>query len=195
MTITGCPRHRWSTAFRNSNASDSEWPGDTSTWTVSKLSMSTAAYRAHPRFRLPRWFRRLPPSRGSQALVRTGAQTDDTTGAQPRAIARLPVRHGDTTGRRGTETPLQRAGRSAYPHVKIFLARVPTPSRGQASSEHPSDCSAASSFTLRLIPFTPSTIDDECYRPIHVVSGYKTIINAVTEYSPGFTLLILVVCL
>lgn len=34
---------------------------------------------------------------------------DDTTGARPRVIARLPAGRGETTSQRGTETPLQRA--------------------------------------------------------------------------------------
>ncbi|MFC6964777.1 hypothetical protein [Halocatena marina] len=46
--------------------------------------------------------------------------------------ARLPARRADTTARRDTETPLQRAGRSAYLHVKIFLPRVLAQSRGRA---------------------------------------------------------------
>lgn len=63
----------------------------------------------------------IPSPNGSRVSNQTGIPTDDTTGALSRASARLPIRRGDTTIRRGTATALQRAGRSACPHVKMFL--------------------------------------------------------------------------
>jgi len=133
---SGRPRQASSTSFRNSNASRPGLPDETSTWSTSSISQSTAAQTGAPRRRCQSSFHRRQPPVDPGSRARTSASVDETTAELPRRNARQTVPPCGTTGQQDTETPQGHAAPSACPHGKILPAGVPSQPCGRALLSH-----------------------------------------------------------